>query len=199
MTTERRRYFRIEERALIKYRVIQEDMLDEERKFIFLNEIKVENVHAALVGIDLRLQDLVGALRREDKLVAEAIDLLNRKLTLLERVVSLENAYGATSEYCEHDPTEINISGGGISLNAKSPLAVNAYLAIDIVLLPTNHPMRVIGRVVDCREIDTGGFAIAIEFEDIREEDRDVLIQHIVRKQSEVLREQRDDRTEDAA
>ena len=184
---------------MIKYRVVQEGMLDEERKFIFLNEIKVENVHAALVGIDLRLQDLVGALRRENKLVAEAVDLLNRKLTLLERVVSLESVYGAHSEYNEHDPTEVNISGGGISLNAKSPLALNAYLAIDIVLLPTNHPMRVIGRVVDCREIDAGGYAIAIEFEDIREEDRDVLIQHIVHKQSEVLREQREERSEDAA
>ena len=199
MTTERRRYFRIAERALIKYRVIQEDMLDEERKFIFLNEIKVENVHAALVGIDLRLQDLLSALRRENKLVAEAVDLLNRKLTLLERVVALEHPYGARSEYREHDPTQVNISGGGVSLNANSPLAVNAYLAIDIILLPTNHPMRVIGRVVDCREIDAGGFAIAIEFEDIREEDRDVLIQHIVRRQSEGLRVEREERKEDAA
>ena len=120
MTTERRRYFRIEEQALIKYRVIQEDMLDEERKFIFLNEIKVENVHAALVGIDLRLQDLLSALRRENKLVAEAVDLLNRKLTLLERVVALEHPYGTTSEYREHDPTQVNISGGGVSLTQRN-------------------------------------------------------------------------------
>ena len=199
MTMERRRYFRMEERALIKYRVIQEDMLNDERRFILLNEIKVENVHAALVGIDLRLQDLIGGLRRENKLVAEAIDLLNRKLTLLERVVSLENTYGATSEYCEHQPTQVSISGGGIGLKAKSPLAVNAYLAIDIVLLPTNHPMRVIGRVIDCKENDAGGYAIAVELEDIREEDRDILVQHIIRKQSESLRGERLESAEDAA
>ncbi|MCZ6666834.1 MAG: hypothetical protein O7B81_16165, partial [Gammaproteobacteria bacterium] len=105
MTTERRRYFRIKERALIKYRVIQEDMLVEERKFIFLNEIKVENLHAALLGIDLRLHDLVAAVRGESKLVAEALDLINRKLTLLERVVSLESSHLGGSEYHEHEPT----------------------------------------------------------------------------------------------
>ena len=44
-----------------------------------------------------------------------------------------------------------------------------------------------------------GGFAIAIEFEEIREEDRDMLIQHIVRKQSQILREERLEGVEDAA
>jgi hypothetical protein len=198
MTTERRRYFRIEERALIKYRVIQEDMLDEERKFIFLNEIKVENLHAALLGIDLRLQDLVAAIRRENKLAAEAIDLINRKLTLIERVVSLESSLAGGSEYREHQPTQVNLSGGGVALNAVTPLALNAWLAIDLVLLPTNHPMRVIGRVVDCRQNEDGGFAIAIEFEEIKEEDRDILVQHIVRRQSRRLRQGREE-AEDAA
>ena len=59
--------------------------------------------------------------------------------------------------------------------------------------------MRVIGRVVDCRQNDDGDFAIAIEFEEIREEDRDMLIQHIVRKQSQILREERLEGAEDAA
>ena len=199
MTTERRRYFRIKERALIKYRVIQEDMLVEERKFIFLNEIKVENLHASLLGIDLRLHDLVAAVRGESKLVAEALDLINRKLTLLERVVSLESSHLGGSEYHEHEPTKVDLSGGGMALIAPTPLALRAWLAIDLVLLPTNHPMRVIGRVVDCRQNDDGDFAIAIEFEEIREEDRDMLIQHIVRKQSQILREERLEGAEDAA
>ena len=51
--------------------------------------------------------------------------------------------------------------------------------AVDIVLLPSHHPMRAIGRVVDCRRNDDGQFAIAIEFDEIREEDRETLIQHI--------------------
>lgn len=199
MTTERRRYFRIAERALIKYRVIQAGMLDEERRFIFLNEIKVENLHAALAGIDLRLQDLIADVREESKPMAEALELLNRKLTLLERVVSLEGPRSGAQEYTEHEPTNVNLSGGGVALEADSPLAVDALLAIDLVLLPGHHPMRAIGRVVDCRESEQGGYAIAIEFEDIREEDREVLIQHVLRRQAEELRRQRLEKTDHAA
>ena len=86
-----------------------------------------------------------------------------------------------------------------MALIVTTPLALSAWLAIDLVLLPTNHPIRAIGRVVDCRQNDGGGFAIAIEFEEIREEDRDMLIQHIVRKQSQILREERLEGAEDAA
>ena len=68
-----------------------------------------------------------------------------------------------------------------------------------MILLPSNHPMRIVGRVVDCRSDDDGGFSIAIEFEDIHDEDREVLVQHVVRKQSALLREQRMEDSEDAA
>ena len=40
-------------------------------------------------------------------------------------------------------------------------------------------------------QAEGGGFAIAIEFEDIREADREVLIQHVLRKQAAELRSAR--------
>ena len=52
MTTERRKYFRIRDTALVKYRVVQEDMLDYERRSVHLNQIKLENARAALFGLD---------------------------------------------------------------------------------------------------------------------------------------------------
>jgi hypothetical protein len=199
MTTERRRYFRIEDRALIKYRVVAEAALEDERRFIFLDEIKSANLHAALMGLELKLQDQLDVLRSRDKAVAEALELINRKTTLLERVVALESSGDSAIDYREHEPTRVSLSGGGIGLEAPAPLDVDTCLAIDLVLLPSNHSMRVLGRVVDCRGTAADGYAIAVEFEDIREQDRDVLIQHIVRKQSAVLRDQRSEQAEDAA
>jgi hypothetical protein len=193
MTTERRRYFRIADRALVKYRLIAEEDLARERDFIQLNEIRASNLHAVLLGVDLRLQELIDGVREEHKAVAQALELLNRKISVIERVVALENSErGGTHR--EHEPTDVSLSGGGIALTAATPLALNAYLAIDIVLLPAHHPMRAIGRVVDCRRDDDDGFAVAIEFEEIREEDRETLIQHILRRQSAVLREEREGR-----
>ena len=192
MTTERRQYFRIEDRALIKYRVIGEDELERERRFIYLNEIRASNLHAALLGIDLRLQEAIDQVRDDTPAIAQALDLLNRKVNLIERVVSLETGEAAGQSYREHEPTEVNLSGGGIALAAATPLALNAYLAIDLVLMPAHHPMRAIGRVVDCRKSEqAAGFAIAVEFDEIRDEDREILIQHVIKRQSALLREQR--------
>ncbi|MCP5202394.1 MAG: PilZ domain-containing protein [Gammaproteobacteria bacterium] len=191
MTTERRRYFRIEDRALVKYRLVAEEDLPRERDFIQLNEIRAANLHAVLLGVDMRLQELIDGLREEHKAIAQVIELLNRKISVIERVVALENAERGGGTHREHEPADVSLSGGGLALTAATPLALNAYLAVDIVLLPSHHPMRAIGRVVDCRRNDDGQFAIAIEFDEIREEDRETLIQHIVRKQSANLREER--------
>jgi hypothetical protein len=174
-------------------------MLEEERRFIASDAIRTANVQAALMNIELRLQDLLASLRAQNKHVAEAVDLLNSKITLLERVVALESTRSGAAEYREHQPTAVSISGGGLSLQATAPLALNAHLAIDLVLLPAQHPMRALGRVAVCRTHPGGGFDIGIEFTEMREEDREILIQHIMRKQSAELRSRRHDHANDAA
>ncbi|MEQ8660450.1 MAG: PilZ domain-containing protein [Gammaproteobacteria bacterium] len=191
MTTDRRRYFRIEDRALLKYRIVAEEDLEQERRFIQQSEIRASNLHTALLGIDLRLQEAFDAVRAESRVIAGALELLNAKLTLIERVVALESGHVGGGPHREHEPSEVSLSGGGVAITAATPLALNAPLAIDLVLLPMHHSMRALGRVVDCRRGADSRFQIAVEFEEIREEDREALIQHVLRKQAAVLRASR--------
>ena len=46
------------------------------------------------------------------------VELINRKINLLERVVSLEQAPVENGDFLEHEPTEINLSGGGMAIRA---------------------------------------------------------------------------------
>lgn len=190
MTTERRQYFRIQDTALVKYRVIQDHMLDLERRGVYLNQIKLENARAALFGLETSLQEVLEKVRPAEPLVVEALELINRKINLLERVVSLERAPGEDGDFLEHEPREINLSGGGMAIMADTPIGAGANLTIDLVLLPDNDPMRIFGSVVDCRE-QHGLHTISIAFEEIRQEDQDRLIQHILRRQTADLRAQR--------
>lgn len=194
MTTERRQYFRIQDTALVKYRIIQDDMLEIERRGVYLNQIKLENARAALFGLETGLQDVLEKMRSAEPLVVEALELINRKINLLERVVSLEQAPAENGDFLEHEPTEINLSGGGMAIKAARPIAAGANLAIDLVLLPDSTPMRIFGGVVDCRE-DGGMHTISIAFEEIRQEDQDRLIQHVLRRQASDLRSQRGEAT----
>ena len=104
MSTERRKYFRIQDFALVKYRIVQNDMLEHERHSVYLNQIKVENARAALFGLEAHLQEVLEKIRRSDPPLVEALELINRKINLLERVVSLENTPLAAGEHFEHEP-----------------------------------------------------------------------------------------------
>ena len=188
MTTERRKYFRIQDFALVKYRVVQSDMLDYERRNVYLNQFKVENARAALFGLETNLQEVLEKIRRSDPPVVSALELINRKINLLERVVSLEHTPSETDEHLEHEPVEINLSGGGMAITAEHPLAVGANLAIDLVLLPDHDPMRIFGKVVHSRKLEGEQYTISIGFDDIREDDQDRLVQHVLRRQSKELR-----------
>ncbi len=191
MTTERRKYFRVQDIALVKYRVIQSDMLEYERRSVYLNQVKVENARAALYGLETHLQEVFEKIRRNDPTMVEAMELINRKINLLERVISLENAPLEADDHLEHQPREINLSGGGMAIAAECPLAVGAHLAIDLVLLPDNDPMRIFGKVLDSRKGEGGQYDISIVFDEIREEDQDRLVQHVLRRQAEGLRSSR--------
>ena len=176
MSTERRKYFRIQDNALVKYRVVQSDMMDHERRNAHLGQIKAENTRAALFGLETHIQEVFGSIRYQNPPVVEALKLLNRKINLLERIVSLEHTPLGPDDHHEHEPKQISLSGGGMAITADCPLAQGAYLAIDLVLLPAHDPMWIFGRVIASHTDENNRHAISIAFEEIGPEDQDRLI-----------------------
>jgi hypothetical protein len=188
MSSERREYFRIQDSVLIKYRVIQNDMQHDVQREVELNRVRIENARAALFGIESDFQEMCEKLKRDQPSTVGVLQILNRKINLLERVISTEVLMPAPTESTQHQSKFISLSGGGLSVCAGNPLALNAKLVIDLILLPSHEPMRIFGRVVNCREIERGEYDIGIEFDEIRDQDRERLIQHVLHRQSEQLR-----------
>lgn len=190
MSTERRRYFRIDDTALIKYRVIAAEDLAQAHAEVADHVLQAANLRAALAPLAVRLAELTPALKRESAVLSEALQLLDRKLDLLAGVMTLEFGPGRAADRREHEPSSVNLSGGGVALHATLPLAVHTWLAIDLVLLPGAHALRALGRVVNCRKRGAS-FCIGIEFDALREEVRDTLISHVLRRQAALLRQER--------
>jgi len=193
MSTERRRYFRIDDSALIKYRGLAEAELDGARAELAAHQLEADNLRTALEPLDARLAEMMPALRRESRALAEAIDILNRKLGLLAAATTLAPGAGVGEAGDEHQPRAVNLSGGGLALRAAEAMAAGTRLLIDLVLLPANHALRAIGRVTDVRRRGEQ-YEIGIEFESLREADRDALTSHVLRKQAQRLRDERDGR-----
>ena len=190
MRTERRRYFRIDDTSLVRYRVLDATHIESARAAIGEHLEESDNLRAAFEPLDARLTDLAPALRRESRVLAEALELINRKLTLLAGISALERGAGTREPHREHALLAVNLSGGGMALEAHEALAAGIWLAIDLVLLPGNHALRALGRVTDSRKRQ-GSFAIGIEFDTLSEQERDILIGHALRKQAQMLKQER--------
>lgn len=191
MGSERRKYFRIQDSVMIKYRIIQGAMQDAEHRQLEINRVRIENARAVLFGIETEFHEQCERLAKEHPAMVGVLQILNRKINLLERVISTEILMPSSTEFTQHETKFVNLSGGGLSVNSESPLSENANLEIDLILLPSHEPMRVFGRVIYCSEIERGDYEIGIEFEEIRDQDRERLIQHVLHRQSEQIRSEK--------
>ena len=193
MSSERRKYFRIEDSIMLKYRVVAVEAQESAQNDAELNRMRIETARAALFGIETDFQEMCEPLAREHPSIVDVLQILNRKINLLERVISSEmlHASPAASDLLNHEAQSVNLSGGGMSLRAADALPENARLIIDMVLLPSHDPIRVFGQVVHCQPGEDEQFEIGIEFVEVNSQDRERIIRHTLQRQAEQIRKDR--------
>jgi c-di-GMP-binding flagellar brake protein YcgR len=194
---DRRQFYRISDMVVLSYRVVQEASLTEAAQRIESEKLDRNNVHSLMLFMESRLQGTINRIGEEQPALAQALDLLNKKLGLLERVLNATSEYGDKHQALESEQVrEVNLSAGGLAFNGRSSLAIGAHLELSLALLPDYRFIRAYGHVVNCRagEFPDQPFQIAVEFEYIDEDDREFLVQHIFKLQTQELRRQRDGR-----
>lgn len=88
-------------------------------------------------------------------------------------------------------PTEINLSGGGVGFVSTREFAANDQLALKLILPPFIQ-IQAIAKVIRSLPLANGeGFTIATEFVDLKADDQEHLIRHILQTQAERLRARR--------
>ena len=178
---------------MLKYRVVQADAQAFAQDDAELNRVRIETARAALFGIETDFQELCEPLAREYPSLVDVLQILNRKINLLERVISSEMLLSASAspDTVQHEAKSVNLSGGGMSLVAADALPENARLIVDMILLPTHDPIRVFGKVVHCQAIEESQFEIGVEFVEISNQDRERIIRHTLQRQAEQIRKDR--------
>jgi len=191
---ERRRYFRIDDEVLLAYRVLDDHEIGRYREGALRARIRRESVQELVFHLDTRLDALGEKLRAVDPAVREAIEILNRKLSLVERL-AMQGEERVGDDENVHQLVKANLSACGLGVHGSAPVRIGAYVAIDLILLPEYDQLELVGEVVTCREAEAPHpYLIAIDFLDLREEDRDRLARHVIRKQTEQLRHERSPR-----
>jgi len=124
-----------------------------------------------------------------DPFIINALIDINLKLNL---VLSMLSGEGKTDVFTQK-PTEVSLSEGGIGFTTSEKVQEGKLLELKM-LLPV-FPIALIevwGKVVRATPLPEGGYRIGVQYINIKEEDQNIIVHYIFKKQRESLRTQKD-------
>lgn len=185
MQDDRRRYFRISDRLGVAYRLLNQAEPD------VGGEVSAEQ---QMAECDAQIEQLLKALAVSAPETAQLGRLLNQKLDWILGQGRDEQTWSSLGEPSIHS---VNISACGMGFRIDEPQPVGVQLDLELLLLPERQPLSTRAEVVACEPVQDGHYYARLEFVDMDSRDQEELIQHIVRRQSEMLRRTREEGEQD--
>jgi hypothetical protein len=177
---DRRRYFRISENMGLAFRIVA----DEQR--VATREVSDQpvNIYEILTGYDATITRLLEQLRPREPVVTELVACLNKKINCVINQLEMESRM---IEQFAHKIYEVNISACGLAFQVEEAISKGTQVLLDLILFPESHRISTRAVVVACE----GGY-LRMDFVDMSTPDQEVLIQHIVKRQGDLLRSARE-------
>lgn len=179
MSDERRRFFRIDDEAEVSFKTISDDeyqtwvqgQRDEESE----NFAKIESE----IGI------AISNLKSQHPQLAKICELLNQKINL-----TTSNNPKAHNFVDDGELKPINLSACGIAFQSDESLDENQSILLQLKLKPSNVAIVTTGKVVDTGTGNQNNI-IRIDFQNLGENNQDLLMQHLFHVQGRALKKQR--------
>jgi len=185
--SERRRYFRIDDDIVLSYQRVAADQVPSHHAFGDA-EPDVFSLASHLELLSAESATLLRRIERDDPTLGDYLRFLEQKIDLIA------HALLANEEEFRLQPAQrVNLSAAGLSFWCGDNLATGTVLELKLILPPTLIGIRAYGRVVYCRYrgSEAPAYQVGVDFIELRDQDRDLLIRHIIKKQSQQLREHR--------
>lgn len=189
MSEERRRYFRIDDTVGVYLRRLTPE---EVSAFAARNEEHGGNFDLAS-NFDNRIHTLLDACRIQNPVAAELLDLMNKKLNFVIQQMDVDSEILHNIAY---ELKQVNISACGMALATDERYQSGEAVQVELSLKPSELRIVLMARVIDCdlfEQPDSAEtrFFLRLEFSHINANDQELLIQHVVKKQSNQLKERR--------
>lgn len=200
MKDERRRYFRIEDEVILAWnRLTQAEMAKGLDRFN-RGEIHYPDTRGLFLSMEADIVDSLQSIYAKQPDIAELLELLNRKINLFARTMTMDESMNSV---LDERPQRVSISASGMSFETPIAAAVDDDIQLEIVLLPEKVYIFCFAKVINCVDLGqesaekSGLFRLNVDFQTIRDEDTERLVQHIMRKEVEFLRARRKSRQND--
>ena len=196
---DRRRFFRIDDAVRFAYRALTPSELAAGVERLNDGLGGAFALMASLATITQRMSVSLRRIEQHNADVAHYLRALDQKIETVARTLLVQG-----SDLAAKSAEPVNLSAGGLALPVKEGLAPGTPVEIRLLLLPSLAGILAYGAVVECTgrpeesDFPAGSRVMRIDFTHIRDEDRDLLIRHMLRRQGEHLRRQRAAAEEDA-
>ena len=120
---------------------------------------------------------------------AELVDLVNKKINFIISQLDVDGEHGASDGHAIH---HVSISACGIAFCCDEFFSQGQLLHLQLLLKPRELHVATLARVVACElldePLDEGKHYLRLSFEGVNLSDEELLIQHVIHRQSEMLK-----------
>ena len=180
---ERREWIRIDDRVLLEYRLLTEAG----------TTLPVETGSATPEVIAAAVMKPTAELlaRAGESVIGSPVLPWIMKVDYLLEVILNALAASHPGSVVMARPTDVNLSGGGVGFVSPREFASGDQLALKLILPPFLLIQAVVRVIRSVSQTNGQGFSIATEFIDLKADDQEHLIRHILHTQAEGLRARR--------
>lgn len=188
-TEDRRRFFRIDDEVNLFYKKIDEKLVIEPHH-LSENVLNSCSLSTALAAVSQESAVLLHRLEKSEPDVADYLRIIDTKIELLAQAVMMQGF-----QFKENETCNVNISATGMAFNCEERLEEGDYLEIKMLLVSSMAVIVTYGRVVYCRKSESDDSQhphfIGVNFINMKDEDREMLIKYVVKKQLHQIRDKK--------
>lgn len=184
---ERRRFFRIDDDINLYYKVIDANAVQDASQ-ISTDLLGNCSLSSALDMLTQEAKVIMRRIETRDPEVADYFKVLNNKIDLIAQALMLQGM-----DFGEQQTRNVNISASGLAFDNEEALKLDDFLEVKMVLSSLAAVIMVHAKVVYCRQnpenqVNKLPYLIGLDYVNIQEQDRKLLIKHIVRRQMQQIR-----------
>jgi len=189
MAEDRRRFFRIDDAVNLYYRIVDEQTVLSASN----TSDDVLSSCSLVTALDVLGQEsraVMYRIEKKDSEVAEYLKLMDSKINLLAQAVLQQSNDMSESKVCN-----TNLSASGLAIEVDSEIEKGEFIEVKLFLSSCVSVILLYGKVVYCKkntQTGSSGYQIGVDYINLKDDDREILIKHIVKRQMQQIRENKE-------
>lgn len=186
---DRRRFFRIDDEVSLFYKIV------DEQKMITASQVTDDvlsncSLITALDVLDQESRIIMYRLEKIQPEIAEYLKIVESKINLLAQAVMRQG-----NDFSEGMIRNANISASGLAFECDEVIQAGEFLEIKLLLTSCLAVIVIYGKVIYCKENTLSEKSmpnqIGVDYINLKDHDREVLIKHVVKRQMQQIRKQK--------